>query len=438
MGRKLLLSLGIFAVGLGFSQDLENRIQELEREIQELKRELKELERVKEESEVLKEEFRKLRLEVILPPQEYKRYGGLGPAASKVYIKPTGVSIGGYGEIYFINNPKEKPAFETDLKRVIVYLGYSFSENFKFNSEIEIEHAYIKEGEKGSLAVEFAYLDYSFSPAFGLRGGMVLIPVGIVNEVHEPPTFFTVERPFLEQNIIPTTWRENGVGVYGETDLLAYRFYVVNGMMAEEGKFKESAPLKYLRQNGSVASMNSLAFTGRLDVKLPKNLIVGASTFISGVQDNTGDNLGTVYLFSPHLWWQYAGFDVRFIGVYATTEGARKITLELSPPNCTATDTCRVFPESFYGFHLQVAYNILRHFDTEQELYVFGMYENYDTHADVPAGFTKPQGSEVQIFNVGLSYKPHPLVALKLDYVRKDYKDKSDEDLYRGAITWMF
>ncbi|NPB07478.1 MAG: DUF3373 domain-containing protein [Aquificae bacterium] len=437
MVRKafLLLGLSLFAFG---EENLEEKIKRLEEELESLKKEVRDLRRVKEEAEVLKEEFRKLRLDIILPPQEYERRGGLGPAASKVYIKPTGVSIGGYGELYFKNNPGKEPALETDLKRLIIYLGYSFSENFKFNSEIEIEHAYIKDGEKGSLAVEFAYLDWSFSPSFGLRGGMVLIPVGIVNEVHEPPTFFTAERPFLEQNIIPTTWRENGVGVYGETELLAYRFYVVNGMMAEEGSFKESAPLKYLRQNGSVASMNSLAFTGRLDLKLPRNLTLGASAFISGVQDSTGDSLGTVYLFSPHLWWQYGGYDVRFVGVYATTEGAEDISLELSPPDCTQSGSCRVFPESFYGFYFQVAYNILRHFDTEQELYLFGMYENYDTHAEVPAGFVKPQGSKVQIFNFGFSYKPHPLVALKLDYVRKDYEDKRDEDLYRGAITWMF
>jgi len=213
----------------------------------------------------------------------------------------------------------------------------------------------------------------------------------------------------------------------------------MNGMKVKEGEFKPSSPLKKLRQNGAQASADSLAFTGRVDFKLPRNLTVGASTFISGVQNSTGNNLGTLYMFSPHIWWQYAGFDIRFVGAYATVSNAEKITLELSPSTCQADKTtCLVFPKRMQGFYLQVAYNVLRHFDTEQELYLFGMYENYDTHASVPSGYLKPKGSEVRIYNFGLSYKPHPLVALKADYVREDYKDKKDNDIYRAAITWMF
>ncbi len=399
----------------------------------------KEVERLREEIKVLKQEFRNLRLELVIP-EASQRYGGYGPAVSKVYQLKRGVSIGGYGEVHFIGNDNRDPMWETNLKRVIFYFGYSFSEKLKFNSEIEIANAYVEGGEEsGELAVEFAYLDYSFRPEFGIRGGMVLIPVGIINEVHEPPTFYTVDRPYLERNIIPTTWRENGIGVYGDTKLITYRAYIVNGMKAEEGKFKPYAPLKKLRQNGAEASMDSLAFTGRIDFKLPKNLIVGASTFISGVQDEKGNNLGNVYLFSPHIWWQYGGFDVRFLGVYTTVSDAEKITLELSPPSCEVDkNTCNVFPKRIQGFYLQVAYNILRHFNTEQELYVFGMFESYDTHASVPSGYKKPEGSELNVYNFGISYKPHPLIALKADYVREDYKDKKDNNLYRAAITWMF
>ncbi|GAB6066180.1 FlxA-like family protein [Aquifex pyrophilus] len=421
MRKAFLLSLALF--GLGFSQE-------------DLK---KEVEKLREEIKVLKEEFRNLRLELVIP-EASRQYGGYGPAASKVYQLKKGVSIGGYGELFFIHNPDKEPKTETDLKRVILYFGYSFSEKLKFNSEIEIEHAFVEGGEEsGELAIEFAYLDYSFRPEFGIRGGMVLVPVGIINEVHEPPTFFSVDRPYLERNIIPTTWRENGVGVYGDTKLISYRAYVLNGMKAEEGEFKASAPLKKLRQNGGEAAMDSLAFTGRIDIKLPRNLTVGASTFISGVQNEEGDNLGNVYLFSPHVWWQYGGFDIRFVGAYATVSDAENITLELSPSTCAVDkSTCEVFPKRMQGFYLQVAYNVLRHFDTEQELYVFGIFESYDTHASVPSGYEKPEGSELNIYNFGISYKPHPLVALKADYVREDYKDKKDNDVYRAAITWMF
>ncbi len=400
-----------------------------------------ELKKLREEVEVLKEEIRRLKLEISEPGiTEYKSYSGLGPAASKALLNPKGVSVGGYGEVHFINSPDKKPNTTFDAKRLIMYFGYSFSEKLKFNSEIEWEHAFVEGGEEsGEVAVEFAFVDYRHSKALGLRGGMVLIPVGIVNELHEPPTFYTVDRPYLERNIIPTTWRENGFGVYGDIGMVSYRAYVINGMRAKEGEYKSSAPLKKLKQDGSLASADRPGFTGRVDVNLPKNLKVGISTFISGVQDKKGKSLGTVSLFSPHLVWQYAGFDVRFVGVYTSTSGADKITKELSPASCEIDkSTCNVFPDKMQGFYLQVAYNVLRFTDSEQELYLFGMYENYDTHASVPSGYSKPSGHKVSVYNFGLAYKPHPLIALKADYVKENVEGGKDKNLYRAAISWMF
>jgi hypothetical protein len=75
---------------------------------------------------------------------------------------------------------------------------------------------------------------------------------------------------------------------------------------------------------------------------------------------------------------------------------------------------------------------------SDQQLYVFGIYENYDTHASVPEGFEKPEGHKVQVFNVGISYKPHPLIALKADYVRFSPKDAKKQNIYRLALGWMF
>jgi hypothetical protein len=100
--------------------------------------------------------------------------------------------------------------------------------------------------------------------------------------------------------------------------------------------------------------------------------------------------------------------------------------------------TCKVFPKRIQGFYLQVAYNVLRFTDMEQELYLFGMYESYDTHAQVPDGYSKPAGHKVNIYNFGLSYKPHPLIALKADYVKENVEGGKDKDLYRAAISWMF
>jgi len=397
-----------------------------------------EIKSLKEEMEVLKEEMRKLRLEISAPEvTEYRSYTGLGPAASKALINPKGVSIGGYGEVWFTRNPSTKPSTEFDTFRFIIYLGYSFTEKLKFNSEIEIEHAFVEAGEEdgGEVAIEFAFIDYRINNNLGVRGGMVLVPVGITNEYHEPPTYFSVRQPYLEKTLFPFTWRENGVGLYGNAGPVEFRAYVINGLRAKKGSYSPGNPIKKLRQNGSEAVADQLAFTGRVDLNLPLNLKIGASTFISGVQDPSGNSLGTVSLISPHLWWQYAGFDIRVVGSYAQTSGADRISAQLDD----GSGAPEVFPVRMQGFYAQVAYNVLRFVDTDQELYIFGKYEDINPYAQVPTGMTAPAGKSFKVYNAGLAYKPHPLVSLKADVAAIDRKEPaSDETLYSAAITWMF
>ncbi len=395
---------------------------------------------LKEQIEVLKEEIRQLRLEVAMPEITMETYSGLGPAASKALLNPKGVSIGGYGQVDFLNRVKgdgpslfqgEKKAF-TDVYRLIMYFGYSFTEKLKLNTEIEWEHA-------DEVAVEFAFIDYAFNPAFGIRGGTLLTPFGIINELHEPPTYFPVYKPYLETEIIPTAWRENGFGFYGEYGPTEYRFYVMNGFKAKKGSFNPKAPLKDLRQKASKALTDSVALTGRFDVNLPKNLKVGVAGFFSGVQDEEGKEVGRVNMVDLRLIWQYAGFDVRLLGVLVNSESADKITLALSEPLCQADPTrCNVFPKSMGGYYVQVAYDIFRFFDMEdQELYLFAMYEDYDRAREVPDRYSKPEDSKVNVINAGIVYKPHPLVALKADYV-VEKEGRDTDEIVRTEIAWMF
>ncbi len=397
-----------------------------------------EVKQPREEIEVLKEELRKLRLEISMPEvTTYQSYTGLGPAASKAFLNPKGVSIGGYGEIWFTHKPNSSPSATFDAYRSIVYLGYAFTEKLKFNSEVELEHAIVEGGKKGGeVALEFAFLDYRFNKSFGIRGGMVLVPLGITNEYHEPPTYFSVRQPYLEKTLFPFTWRENGVGFYGETDILEFRAYVINGIRAKKDDYIKSNPLKGLQQKGSNAVADQLAFTGRIDFKLPFNTKVGAGTFIAGVQDEKGNKLGTVSILSPHLWLQHAGFDVRFVGAYATVSGADRISQTLDDRD--PSNGAEIFPKRMQGFYVQVAYNVFRFLDTDQELYLFAKYEDIDPYDDIPSGYSKPAGYTFKVYNVGLSYKPHPLVALKADYARLDKKRSRNEDVYSAAITWMF
>src|SRR5262245_3347240 len=162
---------------------------------------------------------------------------GLGPGASKVY-SASGVSIGGYGEMLYENfdRTREDDALSgaldrIDFLRAVIYAGYKFDDELLLNSEIEIEHGgVLDEGETevdpatgvgeteltGEAHLEFAYLDWMPSPQFGVRAGMLLVPVGLLNEMHEPTTFIGARRPDIEQFLVPTTWSANGAGVHGE------------------------------------------------------------------------------------------------------------------------------------------------------------------------------------------------------------------------------
>ena len=457
--RKALLALTLFSAG-AFAQVPEERIRQLEeqirllqQEIQRLKEEQKKVEETKQETEALKEEIRKLRLEVAIPQLEFKTYSGLGPAASKAYFNPRGLSIGGYGELTFVRNDVNARGGAkniADMQRIILYLGYSFSERIKFNSELELEHASTSSEHGtggGYFKTEFAALDFLFKPEFNLRAGLILMPVGIVNEVHEPPTFPSAERPFLERRLLLSTWEEMGVGAYGSVGPVDYRAYVINGLMLKGGGgYNVREPLKNIRQRGARAVADRLGFTARADVNLPMNLKVGGSVVYADVQSKGGSDsqlrlrrgtkVGTVSMFSPHLWWQHEGWDIRLVGALVKVDDALRMSQDLF----SSVGGDNIMPKEQRGFYLQVAYDVFRLLNIDgQELYLFGIYENIDTHSKVPSGYSKPNGHKLQVFNIGFSYKPHPLVAIKADYARLNYSpNKKDENEYRLTLGFMF
>ena len=146
-------------------------------------------------------------------------------------------TIGGYGELHYTNPTGSATPGEVNVKRFVLYLAHTFDERITFRSELEVEDAKIEGGEDGGeVALEQAYLDYRASPALTVRAGLVLVPIGIINETHEPPTFNGVARPALEQDLLPTTWREIGIGAVGAIPGgagLNYRVYLTNGLRAD-------------------------------------------------------------------------------------------------------------------------------------------------------------------------------------------------------------
>ena len=194
------------------------------------------------------------------------RVFGLGPGGSKVYgAEENKVSIGGYGETLFQFRPGETDVF--DALRTVVYVGYKFTEQWILNTEIEFEHGTTSTtsgttSSGGSASAEFAYIDYLYTPNHAARIGLVLVPVGLVNEQHEPVNFLAARRSRTENNIIPTTWRELGIGVAGDTGDWAYRAYVLNGL---NGVDFDDGGLRGGRQSGNRAAAEDLAFVARVD-----------------------------------------------------------------------------------------------------------------------------------------------------------------------------
>jgi len=386
---------------------------------------------------VLAEEVEKLKTQLAIPEQpEYKVRYGLGPAASKVYGMDQGVSLAGYGNAFYQNKVSDDGDDQADLERLVVYLGYKFNEYLILNSEIEYEHATTGEGdeEKGEVSVEFAYLDFFFNPLVNARAGLVLTPMGFINEIHEPPTFHGNQRPEVERRIIPSTWREIGVGLFGEIlPGLQYRMYGINGLKAEEF---ESDGIREGRQGGSQAIAEDLAFTGRLDYspEFVPGLLIGASTFLgnSGQEATFEGRKADVFtqLYEGHIQYRYKGLELRALGAWGHIGDAKLLSQAKG----------ETIGKSNYGWYAEIAYDVMPLIwpGTTHYLAPFFRYEQFDTIAEAPAGFADDPDFDREIFQVGLDYKPIPNVVIKADYRNWDSEGTDLPDEFNLGLGFMF
>ncbi|MHC4580494.1 MAG: porin, partial [Planctomycetota bacterium] len=216
------------------------------------------------ELEATRQEVKELKQTVHDLAAEVERLKGTSPETSP----PQGLDsalgklhFGGYGEMH-ANFVQGSESDQFDIHRLVLYLGYDFADWIKFNSEIEIEHAYVTDGD-GEVVLEQAYVDFLLTGRFNVRAGRILTPIGIINKKHEPTTFNGVERPAFATNIIPTTWSSDGLGIFGSlSESLTYEAYVVGGL--DGSMFTATSGIR----NGRIKerpSLNEPAITARLD-----------------------------------------------------------------------------------------------------------------------------------------------------------------------------
>lgn len=428
------------------AQDRDARLERLEQQVRELRAELSsrspdDLAELQRRIEVITAELERLRLGPGVAIADTGRFG-LAPAASKVYGTHEGVSLGGYGEMLYQNFAREREdgvvageRDRMDFLRAIVYAGYKFNDRFLFNSEIEFEHASTE--LNGAVSVEFAYLDYLFSERAGLRAGLVLVPMGFVNEMHEPTTWLGTERPLTEQRIIPSTWRETGVGAFADLDAFELRGYLVTGLDAAGGF--EAEGLRDGRQQGSEALAEDFALTARADYTGQPGLVVGASGYVGnagqGVDDplDAGNPLGAqTVIYEGHVSYRAHGLDLR--ALYA---GARVSDAESVNEVNGLTGAASV-GERLEGWYLQAGYDVLTRQRTDVAFVPYVRYEWLNTQAEVPAGFEANPANDVRIWSLGAALRPIPQLVVKTDYQVHRTGAETGVNQFNVALGYIF
>ena len=387
-------------------EEVQGDVEELERRVDLLAEELERLRSGESERELSADEARAM---------------GLAPSAAAVFRANRGLSIAGYGEFLYENYASTKQSgalggkgTQFDALRAIIYTGYRFNDKWVFNSEIEVEHA-------REAYLEFAYVDYQATENFGIRGGMLLVPMGLVNEFHEPTVFLGTERPFTENKIIPSTWRENGAGIYGAFDKVSFRLYTVNGF---EGEKFSSGGLRGGRQRGYKAKADSMAVTGRLDVTPTPGVFFGASFYTGGANFSMGamdtDDLG-ITIVDVHGQVQVRGFDVRGLYATASLDAAAKFN---EKQGLTGS---KGLAEKMEGGYVIFGYNVLSQTsDIGGPAFMpYLKFERVDTQAKMPAGYSRSLSTLSNFRTVGFELKPIQNVVVK--WVTNDAKSGLDQ-----------
>ncbi len=323
-------------------------------------------------------------------------------------------TLGGYGELHINLLEDQLTGDETnmlDLHRFVLFLNHEFNDRLRFVSELEIEHAYSSSDAPGAVELEQAYVEYDWAERHALRAGVFLVPVGILNETHEPPTFYGVERNPIEKNIIPTTWWEGGlqfVGRFG--DAWSYDAAAHSGLFTSAD---DNYAIRAGRQKTAKARFDSQAYTGRLRWRGLPGLELSASIqYQDDITQDTDPFAGAAWLYTTHLAWQHQGFGLR--ALYARWD--------LDGPG----------PESI-GADKQEGWFVEPSWRFNENWGVFARYNAWDNRAG------NGGDSEYTQWDLGVNYWLHPNVVFNLDYQDQDAPPgKKELDGWNLGVGYQF
>ncbi len=347
-------------------------------------------------------------------------------------------SFGGYGEVHANivegDDANGDSNDQFDIHRFVAYIGYDFADWIKFTSEIEIEHAMVSSGDSGELELEQAYLDFLLADYANIRVGRTLVPVGRLNQVHEPTTFNGVERPNFYKYVIPTTWWSDGAGLFGSVGDVSYQLAFLGGL---DGSEISSSGIRGSRLKER-PSLNDPAYVIRLDytpfAERDLQMRVGASHYYSGLNNgNKGDD--------PDLVADLSICEADFDFSYKNLDLAGAVALEKIN---NAENLAAGVAEEIFGYYLEAAYHVFP--DSwrtgklsKADAALFVRYDEYDTQYDMPTGVLADPSKDRHDWTMGITFHPTPNVVVKADYqVLKSEADTDPDNTINFGIGWQF
>lgn len=357
--------------------------------------------------------------------------------------------IGGYGEVHY-NQPidaKTRSNGILDVHRMVMLLGYNFNSKTQFISEIEFEHVV-------EVYIEQAFLQHKLNNFMHLRAGLVLVPMGIVNEYHEPTTFNGVERPLIDNRIAPSTWREIGIGLSGNITnaSIKYQAYIVNGFNGYNGKgtFSGKNAFRNGRQKGADSYISSPNFTGKVEYYGISGLNIGLSGYFGKSQStlynglNKDDAAAVAKADSSAVGIAMIGFDTRYNSgglqlrgqLYYTSISNSVAYNQFTRVNGASND----LGSAMTGYYVEAGYNVFRSLpQISSELIPFCRFESYNTHASTAGNLPKNKAYSIKAITTGLTYKLTGGAVLKADiqFVKPE-SDSKYSKVFNAGIGVMF